>query len=822
MLRRTRLTLVCTFLALALCPPAQAQADDAAKQHLADTMIRNAVSLIGYSDAVESDAPATLAATALDTAIELDPDNTQAWAMRVELARASGDAQAHERVLAGYLDTGVRDARASFELVRLRLMKKNTLDAQLASLEELLGSEAGRALNAPLRSRLASYAAQLATELLNESARRKWAVEAARADPANRQAAQMMLDLVIELGGDSVRQSAATVNLIRASPLEPGPRLQLAATLADQSAYAAAAEQYQVVATRLSPDPLSLDEYIRWAQCLAISGQDEVAMQLIDEFDKALNQPDQGDEEGEEEGEEAGEEGQAELDPAPLPLELELVKLAVLDPETDQAQTVFDRVADRLRQSPQAPEQEEDQEQSEQAEQELARRKADRADQLAMLAAVFAPDLEQAQQIVADHQQNEDATDWVNTVARGWLALRRGERQEAQDLLGPVAERHGLASIGLALATGDDAAGRAGLVQSVLQETTPSFAASLAAGRALRQNNASPKPTAAGQAVRNLMSKYPRSFWQADLDSSPWIEARFSIDPARIKPMQPIRAEVTVWNTSRFPLAIGERSPIKPSAVVVIDAASSGRRLPRTPPIVINLDRRYSLAAGERMVFDTRLDYHQFGSLRQLNPGAPIVFTAKLVINPTPNRAGKWLPGPIGRTVEVRNVLIESSSTNQKNIDRWLETLDEPRDAEQRLYALQRLAALSKDNQPDLVDDALLERSAPKLQSAWGEAGDVERAWILYHCKALSDPDKASYPALLERAQASDSKLVWLSLLMSQVNDAQSPLLGDAVRRQDLPEVSRYAETLRRLLREIEELEDEQEAPATPLQPDAE
>jgi len=815
MLRRTRLTLVCTFLALAVCPPSHAQADDAAKQHLADTLIRNAVSLIGYSDAVESDAPATLAATALDAAIELDPDNTQAWAMLVELARASGDAQEHERVLAGYLDTRVRDDRASFELVRLRLMKKNTLDAQLATLEELLGSEAGRALNAPLRSRLASYAAQLATELLNESARRKWAVEAARADPANRQAAQMMLDLVVELGGDSVRRGAATVNLIRASPLEPRPRLQLAAMLADQSAYAAAAEQYQVIATRLSPEPLSLDEYIRWAQCLAVSGQDEVALQLINEFDKALNQPGKGDEAGAE----AGGEGEAALEPAPLPLELELVKLVVLDPETEQAQAVFDRVADRLRRPVQQPEQDQpDQKQADQAAQaELARLKVDRADQLAMLAAVFAPDPDQAQQIVTDHQQNEDATEWVNTVARGWLALRRGERQQARDLLGPVAERHGLASIGLALATGEDAAGRAGLVQGVLQDTTPSFAANLAAGRALVRNNASPKPTAAGQAVLNLMSKYPRSFWQADLDRVPWIEARFSIDPARIKPMQPVQAQVTVWNTSRFPLAIGERSPIKPSAVVVIDAASSGRRLPPTPPIVINLDRRYSLAAGERMVFDTRLDYHQFGMLRQINPGAPIVFTAKLVVNPTPNRAGNWLPGPVGRTVEVRNVLIESTPTNQANIDQWLANLASPQDAEQRLYALQRLAALSKANQPDLVDEALLDRVAPKLQSAWGEAGEVERAWILYHCKALSQPD-ASYPALLERAQASDSKLVWLSLLMSQVDDAESPLLGDAVRRQDLPEVSRYAETLRRLLREIKELQDKADQP----QPDAE
>ena len=788
MIRCALTTLLCACICIATTDRANAQEQVdgiSAKQLVADSYVRSAVALMGYSQAVESDTPNDLAVTALDAALELDPDNAQAWAMRVELAKLDGDAEEQEKILSSYLETGIRDDRASYELVRLRLAKAETLDAQYKVLQQLLDSEAGRALAQPLRSRLASYASGLAHELLDEPGRRKWAVEAARADPANAEAADTMLGLVLELGGDEVRQAAALVNVIRARPLDPAPRLQLAGMLADQAAYQAAAIQYRVVATRLSTQPLPMQAYLSWAQCLAITGQDELAMQLIDEFDKALNQPPQ---------EQAG--GEAEIEQAPLPLELELVKLAVM-PDQSAAQEVFDKAVARVRESAAASEDE--------------KAKVQAEDQLALLAAVFSPDLAKAEQIATEYKQSKDAKKWVTAISQGWLQLRRGNKKEAQELLGPVAERHSLASCGLAMATGQDDIGRAKLIQQVLRDVPAMSPASLAAGRALKAIDQAPIPSAPGQAVLNLMSKYPSSFWRVDVEAVPWIEARFVIDPARIKPLQPLTAQVTVWNTTRFPIALGDDSPVKPSAVITIDASTSGRPIPPVPPIVVSLNQRFTLAAGERLVFDTRLDYHQFGLIRQGNPNTPLVFNAKFVVNPVPSRAGSWQPSGIGRSAEVRNCLIEASPPNQASINQWVASIDAEGNTRERLHAVERLASLSPKAQPDLVNDELIAQIKPKLLAWWDKANDDERAWMVLNANGIGQPDTL-YPELLERIKASDSEVIWLAMLMSQVDSKDSPLLSEAVRRQDLTDVSRYAEKLRRLLREIEALEEKNAA----------
>lgn len=787
MIQRTAQMLLCTLCCLAGAPTAQAEVQTTPQQQVSDAFIRSAVSLMEYTQAVEGEAPTILATTMLDAALGLTPDNTEAWAMRVELARATPDAEDDESALVRYLATGVRDDRASYDLIRLRLAKSNTLDAQLRSLTELLESDAGKTIASSLRSRLAMLASSMGRELLDEPARRKWAIEAARSDPANADAAQAMLDLVTELGGDDVRRGTAMVNLVRALPLKPGPRLQLAALLADHGAYETAASQYQIVATRLSQGPLQLADYITWAQCLAIGGQDEVARQLINEFEQALNQP-SADQQNQ--GEDA-----EPFEPAPLPMSLALVRLALLDQDAEAAQPVFDGIADRLREASQS------------AEEQAA--KTDAADQLALLAAVFAPDLEQAARIVAEHDQAEDSTPWVHTIAEGWLALRRGETDQAKDLLGQVNEKHALASCGLALAVGEDAAGKARLLQDVIRDLPAASPASLAAGRALKKLDQTPRPTTTGRALLNLMSKYPRAFWAVDLERSPWLAVRLSIDPPRVKPLEPFEAEVTVWNSTNFPLSIGENSPIQPNAIVLLKATTSGQALPTPGPIVIDLQRRFSLAAGERMIFKTRLDYHQFGILRQNNPGRTFVFDAKLIVNPQINRSGIWKPAGIGKSAEVRNGLVQDRGTTAQAIDTWIEQLDSTIPID-RLEALRRLAALSPGSQPDLVTPELLARVRPKLIEQWNKGDAKTRAWILVNARPI-EQEGAAYPQLAELATQSDEELVWLALLSTHANTPGSELLSAAVARQDLPEVARFGERLRRLLREIEALREASE-----------
>ncbi|MEM6257782.1 MAG: hypothetical protein AAGI37_05665 [Planctomycetota bacterium] len=760
-----------------------------ADEQVSDALIRSAIGTLAFTQSLESDEPAIISAALLDAALELNPKNAQAWAMRAELAESAGEQEAYERALVGYLDTGVDDDLARFNLIRYRLLSQNnTLDDQLRDLEKLLNSDAGRGMSGPLRSRLASLASSTANELLDEGARRKWAVQAARADPANLEGAQTMLDLVIELGGDDVRQGTATVNVIRADPLAPGPRLDLAARLAEHAAFDRAAQQYQVVSTRLSPEPLLLSDYASWAHCLAMTGQDELLLQLLDEFEAALNQapPPAGDAEPDPEAEPAQEAAQ----PVELPFSLALIRLAVLrdSDDPDRAQLQFDQIARQLQAKPEADE--------ERLATDLAKQS------LARIAAVFAPDLGQAEQIARDNGGDP--------VAQGWIALRRGDAAQALELLRPHTGGNPLAACGFALASGQDDAGRARLLQGYIESESSTSLAALAAGRALINLQKPAQPNTTGQALLALMAKYPESFWLVDVERTPWIDVRMRIKPQRIKPLQPIKAEITVWNTSRFPLAITENGPINPSMVVTLNASSAGRQLPPYPPVVVDLSGPMTIEAGERIILDTRLDYHQFGLLRANNPGAPMSFDARLIVNPILTPTGLWRPNGIGGLSDVRDSLVEARPATEAAIQGWLADIDS-RQASTKLNAIRNLAYLDRDSQPDLLGAAVLQEATQKMLAAWDSGSDSERAWMLLNCVEL---EKASttYTDLLERATNSNAKIVWYALLTTHAKEAGSELFLKAIGRQDLPEVSRFAERMKRLLRDVEAFVAEQEA----------
>lgn len=786
MIKRIVLSALCLFTLSATA----AEVNTSAKEQLSDAYVRSALSYLSFSEALKTDEPSALASALLDEATQLNPNNTQAWSMWAELAQSNGDQEAYEKAMVGYLNTGIDDDRARFNLIQFRLSNNNTLDAQLTEVETILNSPAGRGFSGPLRSRLASFASSVAVELGDESARRKWAIEAARADPANLEAAQAMLKLVVELGGNAVKRGTATVNVITAAPLDPGARLDLAAQLAEQGGYIRAAQQYEVVSTRLSPQPLPLESYISWANCLAMTGQDELLLQLLDQFEAALNQREAKPQpEGEVVDPAAGPDAPepAKID---LPLGLELIRLAVLrdGEDQDQAQITFDRIARQLS-SPPADAQDKDAAEAAKV-------------NLTMIAAVFCPDLDQATTIIEENGGDH--------VALGWITLRRGDKAKAREKFQPHAQTDAMAACGLAIATAQDNAGRARLLQSFIESDQATPLAKLAAGREMLKIETPAQPTTAGKALLALMAKSPESFWLVDVERTPWIDVRMKIKPQRIKPLEPILAEITVWNTSRFPLAIDQRGPINQNAVVTINATSGGRMLPPTPPVVVDLGQSFTLKAGERLIIDTRLDYHQFGTLRANNPGVPLYFDTRILVNPALNHAGLWRPTTIGGLSDVRDCLVEARPTSAEAIDQWLKDIDSDV-VSTRLLALQRLAALNRESQPDLIDPAMAERVNAAMMQAWDKATIHERAWIIKSAVGL-DADKATYPGLREKAINSDAKQVWIALLINHAIEADSELLTTAIGKQGMQDVSRFAEKQLRMLKDIEKFRAEQEA----------
>lgn len=778
---------LCLFLGLTalLTLPAPAQPVETASpaaRALADLYTREALGMLAYRDAAgdEAQTPGQLAAILLDQALFQDPNNAQIWKLRAELAQENGDGKAYERALLGYLRTGVTDDKAQYDLILHRLSQQNTLDDQYKALTKLLESQGARRLSEPLRSRLASFAAATAAELVEPGDYARWAVEAARLDPTNAEAAQMLLGIVMDRGGDPVKQGTGLINLVRALPLDAGPRIELAGVLASQALFDRAAQQYMVAGTRLSQQPLSMDAYRNWAHCLVILGQDTVALQLIEQLEAALNaRPDAPDSARDGAPAEGG-------DPAPaadgetvlLPVDVEVLRLSTLDSETDTdaATASFNRVRKILEASEQA----------------------DAPAQLALIAAVFGPSVADANQL-ADVLPDDSP---LKPIAQGWIAIRTGELTKAKSLLEPHQAANTLADCGMAIVSAKDDAGRDRELRRVVQSAPGSLAA-VEAARRLRAGGGSVEPTQQGRALGELMSRFSESLWLVDVERSPWLDVRMEIRPARFKQGEPINVDITIWNTTRFPLAIGQDEPIRPAAFILLSASAAGQPLPQVQPVVVDLQRKLVLGAGERLSFTTRIDYSQFGSIVAANPGAGITFDARLIVNPVLSPGGSWLPAGVGGISIVRNCMVHGGANNTNNIEAWLKDL-KSEDAGDKLRALARLAALNPQAQPQVVNAAVQMQSRDALVAAWPTLSDSERAWLIAHAANLDDPASHLRP-LVDLVKESDAPAIWQAYLTRQITNPNSEMLSAAVRRQDLIEVSRFAESLRRLLRALAE-----------------
>lgn len=782
------LILLISLLATATMPaqaqPAGSDAVPAADALLADEFARAALSILSMPQTGDHGYTLDLAAVLLDQAITLDPTNSQLWVFRSELAQQMSDDVALEAALTGYLRTGIADDKAQLDLIRLRLAKHQTLDEQYRALEQLLDSEGAQRLSDPLRSRLASYAASLAQELVDPSAQARWVVESARLDPANAEAAGMLLEIVTERGGDTLRRGTAMINVVRASPMDPWSRLDLAAVLASEGAYERAAQQYQLVDSWIGSSPfvlgdkvfrqlLPIDAYRTWLMTLATTGNDPLALQIIQALEEYYVAYNQAAVLAVEQGTDA-----ADITPMPehLPTELELVRLAVLDSPSDSeaAAASFERIADDYSHLSDAQ----------------------TPGRLAMIAAVFGPDIDKARAL-AQALAEDDAN---RALALGWVAARSGDTETARSLLTPLAGEKPLAACGLAMLEVDDDAGRARRYQEIVH-TAPGSLAALAAGRQLSRDGRPLPPTRVGQALLERMSKFTESLWLVDVTRNPWLDARMRITPARFNHLEPVTAEITIWNTTRFPIAIGEQQFIRPRAIIQITANVQGQPLPPSGPLVIDLGRKLTLGPGERMIFDTRIDYHNFGALRSLNPGYGILFDARLIVNPVVGNNGAFIPSATGGVSTVRDCIVQGSPPTEESIEAWLTQLDagSPRE---RFSGIARLASLNRAGSPELLTRAVESRLRESMAEKLASWDDKTASWAMLFFRLADDPESTYGPIVAEWVKQSDSEQVWLAYLARQVKDPESEMLREAIRRQDLATVAAFAETYRRALRE--------------------
>lgn len=716
----------------------------------------------------------------LELAVGLQPDDPELWRSLIELYHALDEPAEHDRALARYVALAPDDDAAQWVIIRADLARRQTAEDRLAAADALIDGNPRGGLSPALRSRLSVLAARLARGIGDDPEADRRLAQAVRFDPSNIEAAEMVHRLTLERDASPIARAAALISRVRADPFSIEARLELADLLLAQAAYRHARRQY-ASASALTDRPFPPAVYYNWALCIAADGDPAQALRLLDALQLRLTPPDP---------EQPGIDTQTPASLAPLPLELEVIRLALHHQRRDApaVQTTLAQVAASITSA---------------ASDDHQRRRA--ALTVAWLSAWMGAD-PAAVRSALERLTAEPAEPETNPLierTRGWLLLSDGRADLARDILQPLAADDPFSALALArLLNGEER--RRSLLEIIA--TAPASLAALAAAADLAESGVAPAPTAEG---RRMLAMLGARTGDPTLELTPdlrWSSLELRVEPTTADILEPIVARVTVRNASPLPLSVSgpiAGPGILPNRVMLsLSTRIAGQAVGGGEAIIVDLGRRLRLNAGESITVPVRLHRTLWGRVLLERPNSTVNFDVTAVLDPRVASDGRVEQGPLGSSDLRATLGRRSVATGDAALDASLAMIRSS-DATARMRALLTLASqlveppiVDIDNPVGLTTEvaARNRRISEAVNAASAVLSPVELAWAV--AVAPGRPgQRAMLDRLHQRAQRSPDSLVRILYLERFVPAASDPAMT-AAQRSDDPLLRRYAEAL--------------------------
>lgn len=712
----------------------------------------------------------------LDMAARLAPDDEGLWQLRASLARTTEDQAMLIDSLRNYLRLEKSDDAARLELITAKLAGIEAIDEYLAAIERFLRADGVEVFSEPLRSRLATLAAQAAQEIGDPKRSAAWLGYAIKLDPANPDAARMMYQFAVDREGTPRQLGAALVNLLKASPVDPSVRLTMANLLMKEAIYDHAVDQFNV-AMNLVDMQSRLEMLTQFTLCLIASGREDEVPPLLLELQMLLKQ--MADAQNPDLSLDADAEPKAPSldDLPPLPTTLEFARLILMhDSNPVAAKESFQRLRDAAASLKDSEEQQ------------------DSLEQLAWVGAAFNQDTAWVQQrIDLMGPDNEHAT-----LASGWLALRRGETEAAKSIFQSLGSDNMFARLGLAEMPGLSDKQKADAYQQIVWDDPTSMGAVVAARR-LHKLNVPVSPTGEGIPIRVLVDSLPQQLWTPALTVSPWVRLNVTVSPGSFGYLQPMKARVTVRNATRMPLSVGQGGAIQNALMVMCTPSIRNEPLGRLQPTFFNMGRRLTLQPGASIQADIRLDRFDMGQLAAIYPTATITYSAMTILDPRPLANGGIVPGPLGASTSVGSLQARGTPATPSNLQLWMKDLDGT-DPAVRATAIARLLVIARQPAESVEMVDLRDRVRDLISQRYPDFNRLLQAWTV----RFMLPDDDGQPVaqrVMDLAQRSDDPMVRIVYLVMNAQEPTSPALTDAIRHDD-PTIRAFAQAMKTGLEE--------------------
>ena len=770
-MKRT-VTMVWTLLVALVCVPLSAQIVRQTPQALVSTQLLVLVQKSMIGEGVPREDQLTRAKILLDMAVELRPEDPDVWLLEAELAKILKDEQGQIDALKRYLRLRGDDERAQLSLILGKINRMQTVDAKLEGLRGFFESGSARRLSAALRSRLAVYAATLAKEQGDIQRVASYLQLAMDLDEANGPAALMLYQFSVDHQANPLQLGAAATAAVRARPLDPLPRQALAKVLLSQGVYTRAAEQMDLAGVLLGSARIPTVEEVQiWSLALAGGNRSNKTLHLLENFEGLLKQQAAL---ALEVAKESGETS-SDIDPmqVSLPLDLELIRLMIYQSSTDseQAMDSLNRLRQRL------------QDQASSGDQKA------RVDYY-WIGAMFGFDLETIEKAVADLSYDDP----LIRRAKGWLAVRRNDQQQAQELLGYLAEEDEFAAYGLTELLRPDPIRRSEALQGLLHRAPDSLIGTMAA-RELAADGFDVRPTPIGNSLVNLMDKFPTTLWELDLGDHRWIDLTLQVEPGRFGYLEPILAVLSIRNTAPFALGVGPDQTVPTQALISISPTAQGAAISRIPPLVAQLSSKLTLAPHESISTNIRLDQSLFGQIGRTQALANVLFNVTAIFDPRGSLQGLKL-GPLGEVETVRALSIVGQGASPQAIELWLSQAN-GNDVASQMKALARLLVLAASGPPSdqehealAVYNQMIPRVATILNSQFDGGTPLRQAWIASFMQSENRglrevQDDNPFQLIIDKVERSEDPIVRIMYLATQINEPESVALVSAMRSEN-------------------------------------
>jgi len=566
-------------------------------------------------------------------------------AMREALYRA-GDLDGFNEATRRLAVVEPQDTVLQLSVISARITSIQNADDRLAAYERLLSAE-GSGIDNSVKSRLAFDASVLAEELGDTDRFQRMLTMALQLDSTNKQAAARAADFFLAREDDPKGRIEILANVILADPLDPAAHLNLAREFLRYGATHAGQRFMRNAVTINRSEGIGQDES-SLLQRYALQWLHEGGQAVLDELQQLEDTQRFIIAQQRKAAEEAGEDPDQVPPFKPEPV-MERVRLAVasaegIDEISERAMLNIEKgIRDIILNAQEALES--DDPPSEAAVEEIITNLLVESLYLRLWSGQQIDKAEatlvQLTKIRGERSVKPESIERF----RGWLAARQGEADKAQRLLEQSADRELFAMLGLGVAaeTIDDrrAAMRA-YAKAALAE--PGTLMSVWAQKRLeRMLGTSVTPTPQALELERFAATLPTSIDRLILGPKAYLDFNSSLVSNDLDRLGRVLLRLSVRNVGPIPLAVGERSPIRTSALAIPRINASGLRVAESSdPEVLSLNRRLRLMPKEAMTFDVWVGAGSAGALLDVETAVQATLRIRTILGFEIDNAGQY------------------------------------------------------------------------------------------------------------------------------------------------------------------------------------